>query len=148
MYSTCGLSRTAGFQAEVLARVNALRAAGAVCGATVYATAAPLIWNNMLMQAADNHSSDMAKNNYFSHNSLNGTSMGQRLLDAGYSFSALGENIAAGDSTVQGTVARWLDSPGHCQNMMNPVYREIGVACVHSDTATYGTYWTMDLGRP
>jgi len=146
--ASCGLSGSSGFQSEVLLRVNALRAAGAVCGTTIYAAAAPLNWNNVLQQAAADHSSDMAKNNYFSHDSLDGKTMGQRLLDAGYSFTAAGENIAANDSSVQGVVARWLDSPGHCQNMMNPAYRDIGVACAHSDLATYSTYWTMDLGRP
>jgi uncharacterized protein YkwD len=146
--ASCGLSGSGEFQSEVLLRVNALRAAGAVCGTTVYAAAAPLNWNNVLLQAAADHSSDMAKNNYFSHDSLDGKSMGQRLLDAGYSYIAAGENIAASDSSVQAVVARWLDSPGHCKNMMNPAYLDIGVACVHSDSSTYGNYWTMDLGRP
>jgi uncharacterized protein YkwD len=89
----------------------------------------------------------MAQNNYFSHDSLDGKTFAQRLTDAGYNYSAAGENIAAGDLTVEQVVNHWLNSPGHCVNMMNPTYRDIGVACASSTSASYGSYWTMDLGR-
>lgn len=145
--ASCGLNGAAGIEAEVLQRVNALRAAGAVCGTNIYSAAAPLIWNKVLQQAASDHSSGMAKNNYFSHDSPDGKTMAQRLLEAGYNYSAAGENIAANDSSVESVVTRWRNSPGHCQNMLNPVYRDIGVACVHSDTGAYSSYWTMELGR-
>src|SRR5665647_2684578 len=85
--ASCDLSGTSSFQAEVLQRVNALRAGGAVCGTTIYAAAPPLNWNNLLQQAASGHSSDMAKNNYFSHDSLDGKTFAQRLTDAGYYYS-------------------------------------------------------------
>ncbi len=43
----------------------------------------------------------------------------------------------------------WIASPGHCANLMNAGFAEIGVACVPGGAgATYSTYWTMDLGRP
>lgn len=145
--ASCESSGSSGFQAEVLLRVNALRAAGAVCGTTIYVAAPPLNWNNLLQQAASGHSSEMAKNNYFSHDSLNGKTFAQRLTDASYGYSAAGENIAAGDSSVEQVVNHWLHSPGHCVNMMNPTYRDIGVACASSTSASYGSYWTMDLGR-
>lgn len=145
--ASCGLNGAGGIRAEVLQRVNARRAAGAVCGTTIYAAAAPLNWNSLLLQAASDHSSDMGRNNYFSHNSLDGKTMAQRILDAGYSYTAAGENIAADDPTVESVVTRWINSPGHCSNIMNPTYSDIGVACVRSDTATYSRYWTMDLGR-
>jgi uncharacterized protein YkwD len=127
-------------------RVNALRAAGASCGTSNYPAAPALNWNNLLQQAASGHASDMAQNNYFLHDSLNGTTFAQRLSDAGYSYSAAGENIAAGDLTVEQVINHWLNSPGHCANMMNSVFREVGVACASSASASYGNYWTMDLG--
>lgn len=145
--TSCGLNGADGIQAEVLQRVNALRAAGMVCGTTVYGAAAPLNWSSLLQQAASGHARDMATNSYFSHDSLDGKTMAQRISDASYSYSAAAENIAAGDTTVQGVVTRWLNSPGHCVNMMNATYRDIGVACARSDSATYGYYWTMNLGR-
>jgi len=143
----CGLNGAAGIQGEVMQRVNALRAAGAVCGSTAYAATVPLAWNSLLLQAASGHSSDMAQNNYFSHTSLDGRTMVQRVVATGYTYSALGENIAAGQSTVESVITGWTNSPGHCQNLMNPAFRDIGVACVRSDTSNYRYYWTMVLGR-
>ena len=145
--ASCGLNGADGIRGEVLQRVNAFRAAGAICGTTIYASAAPLNWNKLLQQAASDHSSEMAQHNYFSHDSLDGTTMAQRLIAVGYNYTAAGENIAANDSSVEAVLNRWLNSPAHCVNMMNPIYSDIGVACVHSNSATYSSYWTMDLGR-
>ena len=143
----CGLNGAAGIQGEVMQRVNALRAAGAVCGTTAYAATGPLAWNSLLLQAASGHSSDMAQNNYFSHTSLDGRTMVQRVVATGYTYTNLGENIAAGQSTVEGVITGWTNSPGHCANLMNPAFRDIAVACVRSDTSNYRYYWTMVLGR-
>lgn len=146
--ASCQSSGASDFQAEVLLRVNALRAVGAVCGTTIYPAAPALNWNNLLQHAAAGHSSEMAQNNHFSHDSLNGKTFAQRLADAGYNYSAAaGENIAAGDSTVEQVVNHWLNSPGHCVNMMSRTYRDIGVACASNNNTSYGNYWTMDLGR-
>lgn len=142
----CGLTGRHGIQTEVLQRVNALRTAGAVCGTTTYAAAAPLTWNNDLLKAAQGHASDMAKNNYFSHNRPDGGTLAQRVRATGYHNPAVGENIAAGQPNVASVVSKWIDSPGHCQNLMNPRFRNIGVACARNDAATYRLYWTMDLG--
>lgn len=145
--ASCQSSGTSDFKAEVLQRVNALRAAGAMCGTVSYLPTPALNWSNLLEQAANGHSSDMAQNNYFSHDSLDGRTFTQRLTAAGYNYSAAGENIAAGDVTVEQVVNHWLNSPGHCVNMMNPAYREVGVACANNSSATYSNYWTMDLGQ-
>ncbi len=144
---SCGLSGASEFQAELLYRVNALRAVGAVCGSTIYRATGPLNWNNMLLQAASDHSSDMASNSLFSHVGTDGSTLPTRYAAAGYGFSAAGENIAAGQSTVEGVMRSWINSPGHCQNLMNPTYQDVAVACKRNDAATYGLYWTMDLGR-
>lgn len=145
---SCGLNGAAGIQSEVMQRVNALRSVGAVCGSTVYAATGPLVWNTLLLQAASGHSSDMTQYNYFSHTSLDGRTMEQRVQATGYTYTALGENIAAGQTTAQSVITGWTNSPGHCRNLMNPAYRDVAVACVRSDTSNYGYYWTMNLARP
>ena len=63
-----------------------------------------------------------------------------------YRYTAVGENIAAGQPGVESVVSKWIDSPGHGQNLMNPRFRNIGVACARNDAATYRLDWTMDLG--
>ena len=143
---TCGLSN---FQSQMLQLVNARRAAGASCGSRgSFAPAAALAWNTRLTDAAYGHSRDMADNNYFSHTSLDGRTLGQRVTAAGYSWSALGENIAGGPSTVQQVVDGWMASDGHCANIMNANFTEIGVACAGNASSQWGRYWTMDLARP
>ena len=89
----------------------------------------------------------MAANNYFSHTSRDGRSMVDRVNATGYGWLTLGENIAAGYPTVDSVIDGWMASDGHCANMMNPNFREVGLACVANPASTYKTYWTMNAGK-
>jgi len=142
---TCGLSN---FSADILARVNAARAAGRSCGTEgTFGPAVALAWNDLLTQAASGHSLDMAAQNYFSHTSKDGRTFSDRIDATGYRWQRLAENTAAGQTSVQQVVDDWLASDDHCANLMEPALRDIGVACAPgSVSTTYRTYWTMDLG--
>jgi uncharacterized protein YkwD len=143
---TCGL---ANFEADALRLINQIRATGASCGAQgSFAPAGPMSIQSRLGNAAYSHSRDMADRNYFSHTSLDGRTLADRVNATGYAWSSLGENIAAGYATVQRTVDAWIASDGHCANLMNPRFTEFGLACASNDASTYRTYWTLDLGRP
>jgi uncharacterized protein YkwD len=135
------------FQRDVLKHVNAVRAQARQCGDAGMAPAAPLGWNDVLFDAAADHSRDMASRNYFDHTDGEGNRVMQRATARGYVWRAIGENIAGGDGSVDRVMAGWLRSPGHCKNIMNPDYADIGVACVERDGTRWGTYWTMVLGR-
>ncbi|HEX2864806.1 MAG TPA: CAP domain-containing protein, partial [Deinococcales bacterium] len=111
---------------------------------TAYAAAAPLAWNSKLEAAALTHTQDMVKNNYFDHIGSDGSNPGTRATAAGYNWYTIGENIAAGYPDAASVMDGWLRSPGHCANIMNPNFKDIGVASVSG--GSYGTYWTMDLG--
>ena len=134
----------------MLARVNLWRASGANCGSEGNFGPAPAVaWNDLLTNAAAGHSQDMVDHNLFSHTGSNGSTLGQRVTAAGYTWQAVGENIAAGQTTINGVVDGWIASPGHCANIMNPAYVHIGVACINGTSSdTYPTYWTMDLAKP
>jgi uncharacterized protein YkwD len=143
--ATCGKD-AAKFQSRSLQRVNEYRKSGYDCGSEGYfAPTRPLAWNTALQSAASGHSSDMATHNYFSHTGLDGSEPGDRITRAGYAWSTWGENIAAGYDTVREVVDGWMQSDGHCANIMNPQFRDMGMACAQSDTSDYGKYWTMDL---
>jgi uncharacterized protein YkwD len=131
------------FVQSVMTAVNNARAQARTCGSTAYVATAALAWNDKLFAAAAAHSADMAQKGYFSHTSQNGTTFDQRISNAGYNWSTAGENIASGYNGVASVMAGWLQSPGHCANIMNAKYKDIGVACVKS--ATGSAYWTMDL---
>jgi uncharacterized protein YkwD len=143
--ATCALG---GFQQQVLGRVNQARASGRMCGSTMFKAVAPLAWNALLFNAAAGHAQDMAANNYFSHVSQDGRTFSQRIGAAGYTGSAIGENIAAGQASVDEVMDSWLQSPGHCENIMNGSYTEVAVACASNDASAYRQYWVMELGRP
>jgi uncharacterized protein YkwD len=134
------------FEAEVLRLVNEARGTARKCGSTRYKATGPLRWDSTLAKVATSHSKDMADHDYFSHDSRNGKSPFQRMKKAGYRYTSAGENIAAGFRSPASVVKAWLKSPGHCKNVMNRSYDELGVG--FATGGTYGTYWTQDFGNP
>lgn len=128
--------------------INQARANSRMCGGVFFNAAPALQWNSKLFAAAAGHSDEMAAKNYFGHNSADGTTPGDRLHNAGYAWSRFGENIAAGQTTAATVMQAWIDSPGHCENLMQPDVTEVAVACSRNDNATYRLYWTMDLAKP
>lgn len=136
-----------GVRQSILQQVNAVRARGYNCGGQVFGAARPVNWNEQLASASSAHSADMAQNNYFSHQSLRGTRAYHRVEAQGYKWRSVGENIAAGDYSIEGVMQGWLNSPAHCKAIMDPAYAEMGVACMARPGTTYGNYWTMVLGR-
>jgi uncharacterized protein YkwD len=143
--ATCGI---ADFGAEALRLVNARRAAGADCGAGgTFPPAPPVQWNDRLAAAAAGHALDMAEHDYFEHVGLDGRTVGQRVSAEGYNWHTVGENIAAGQRAIAQVVDGWIDSDSHCVNMMDPEFREIGMACAADAGSTYGRYWVLDLAR-
>jgi uncharacterized protein YkwD len=135
------------FQRDVLEHVNAARSLARDCGDTRMVPAPPLVWNDILFEAAADHSRDMANRNFFDHTGRDGNRVTQRATARGYVWRAIGENIAGGDGSVDRVMDGWLRSPGHCRNIMNPEYADVAVACVERDGTRWGTYWTMVLGR-
>lgn len=91
----------------------------------------------------------MALRQFFSHTGSNGSTIGSRLTAAGYAWSRAAENIAAGYPTVGAVVQGWVQSPGHCANLMNPALTDAGLACVPGPAGSaYSSYWTLAMGRP
>ena len=132
------------FKKEFLYRINLTRQSGCNCGVKYYPPAPPLSWNDKLEDAAESHAKDMARKDYFSHTSKDGRSMEDRILSAGYTYKgfksfAIGENIAAGQQSIAEVMDGWFKSEGHCKNLMNPSFKEVGVAM-------YKTYWVQDFG--
>jgi uncharacterized protein YkwD len=99
-----------------------------------------------LTSAASKHSADMATNDYFSHTGRNGAGFATRMEAAGHS-TPLSENIAAGNSTAQETLTRWMDSAGHRRNILDCSAKDMGVGVATDAGSTYGIYWTQDFGR-
>ena len=111
----------------------------------------PLVIDQNLEKAADDHSKNMAQQDFFSHTGKDGSRPWDRAEDAGYESRFVGENIAAGYRTPEDVVQGWIDSPGHRANMLNPDYNEIGLGYYfqQNDTGSvnYNSYWTQVFGK-
>jgi len=134
--------------ARVLELVNQARAAPRYCGGREFKAAGPLRWNEVLAKASALHAGDMARNNYFSHSGRDGSGPAQRIERTGYRYRSIGENIAAGQMKPEDVVAGWLKSPGHCANLMNPGFTEMGVAFAVEKNSRLGVYWAQTFGTP
>ena len=132
---------------RVIKYINRVRAKQQVCGDKAYAPAQAVTWNTKLFKAASEHSQDMATHNLFSHSGSDNSSTGERASAAGYDWKAVAENISGGTDTPEQTIDRWVTSPGHCHNLMNPAYTEVGMACVVNRASEYEIYWTLVLAN-
>lgn len=104
--------------------------------------------NAQLNAAADGHSVDMATNNYFSHDSLSGTTPPQRAASQGYpKANTVGENILAGRETASAAIADWKASTPHNNNMLDPSYVDIGIGRSFRAGSEFGWYWTTVFGK-
>ena len=131
---------------KLLTELNAARTRPRQCGAQSFTAAPPLAWNAALATAAEGNARSMANNNYFDHKDRDGRTPGDRAELAGYDFQQIGENIAAGQDTAHKVVEGWLASPGHCANLMNPQFRELGAAYATDPKSDAGIYWTAMFG--
>ncbi|SPO65327.1 CAP domain-containing protein [Pseudomonas sp. JV241A] len=143
--------RLGDWQAEgqkVLEMINAARSQTRQCGGQAFNATAPLAWNATLAGAAESHTRAMANNNFFDHKDRDGRTPGDRAELSGYAGQQVGENIAAGQDTPRKVVDGWLASAGHCANLMNPQFSELGAAYAVDPKSDAGIYWTAMFGAP
>ncbi len=102
--------------------------------------------NAALAAAARGHSQDMAEKGYFEHTSPNGSTMQDRVEAAGYRWSRIAENIAAGGQSAADTMSQWMNSSGHRANILDCALKDLGVGLYRKPGSPYGSYWTQDFG--
>jgi uncharacterized protein YkwD len=148
-YSGCGGRIApvvnAAYEQEVVDRVNTIRADNAL---------PPLKRASALDDAARYHATDLAQDNYFSHDSYDrsGGSLvyvcawSSRIQTYYPNWWSLAENIAAGYSTPASVMAGWMNSSGHRANILSTGNWEIGVG-YYAGSGDYYHYWVQDFGR-
>lgn len=97
-----------------------------------------------LNAAAQGHADDMAENDFFDHTGSDGSSFSERIDESGYPGSPLAENIAGGATEPEAVVDQWLESGGHCRNLMLEQADEIGVG--YAEGGDFGTLWVLKFG--
>jgi uncharacterized protein YkwD len=126
--------------------VNEARRSGLQCPSGFRPAVPELVADDKLRTAARLHALDMGENAYFEHDSLDGREPWDRMEDAGYTGFASGENIAAGSNNAIGTFEQWKNSDGHCLNMMDGDFNEIGVGYAQIDESPLTHYWVQNFG--
>ena len=136
------------FESRVLELVNEERAQGGDCGGRSFRPSHPLRGQSELDRAAKRHALAMAEEHFFDHRGPRGDTPKSRIDDSGYQGRAWGENIAAGQRSPESVVRAWMKSPGHCRNILNPLFTELGVSFVFESRSPYKTYWVQAFGTP
>jgi len=123
---------------DLLSASNRVRASGVACGPP----APELVRDSRLDAAALAHALDLharqdPMSGISSHYGTNGSTPTQRAAIAGWQ-GRVGENLARGSWAAPGVVGAWVNSPGHCANLMDPQHTHMGYAQV-------GPYWVQVL---
>ena len=142
-----GRASSSQVRARVVELVNEARSHARRCGREKFPAAPALGVSRKLNDAAAAHARDMARRKYFEHQGSDGSQPRDRVQRAGYQSRLTGENIALGPESAEEVVAGWLDSPGHCANIMDARFRDIGVGLA-SGTKRGQIYWVQTFGSP
>ncbi|MGH3586064.1 MAG: CAP domain-containing protein [Pseudonocardia sp.] len=94
-----------------------------------------------LTEAAEKHSADQAERGEMTHEGSDGSRTGERATRAGYSWSEIAENVAAGTRSGERAMELWMESSSHRKNIVNCDLTEMGVAEVDG-------YWTQVFATP
>jgi hypothetical protein len=101
--------------------------------------------NGALIRAAQKHTENMIRGNFFAHTGQDGSSPSDRVKAEGLNVGA-GENIAAGQTTAESVFDAWWNSSGHRSNMESCGYTHIGIGYANKSSinasASYSDYWT------
>lgn len=108
----------------------------------------PVRFSAQLNAAALAHTQRQASDGSIYHTDpQDGSSPGDRISRTGYQFSTWGENVAAGYPTAAAVMQGWMNSEGHCKNILNPAFTELGIGFV-TGGERYNQFWTQVFARP
>jgi uncharacterized protein YkwD len=101
-----------------------------------------------LDKAAQAHAQDMVDNNYFSHRSLDGRTLQDRILAADYRAWVMGENIAQGHPSEEVVLKAWQNSPGHNAVLNGQYFEEFGLGIAGGNRKTWVLVMASDGDKP
>ncbi|KAK9719532.1 hypothetical protein K7432_004739 [Basidiobolus ranarum] len=100
----------------------------------------PLKLDINLVQAAQKHTDYQARVGQMTHDEP-GRPLSTRVTETGFKWSAIGENVAMGYTSIDLVMEGWMNSAGHRQNILNPQFTSFGSGYVAN-----GNYWTQVFG--
>lgn len=116
---------------EMLTLINRERAAAGL---------SPLRLDDKLCQAAQVRAEEIVREN--SHTRPDGRRCFTAMDEAGVSYRAAGENIAAGQTSVAEVMDAWMNSTGHRANILNGNFGRVGVGFYNTNSG-YRMHWVQ-----
>lgn len=107
-----------------------------------------LRWDDRLAASASAQAADLARRATLSHQDGLGLGLPDRLRHAGYRLARAAENLALGSPDFEATLALWRASRAHCENLMEPAFTDVAVACAERPGEPESRVWVLQLGRP
>jgi uncharacterized protein YkwD len=108
----------------------------------------PLRASGAINADATSYAKLLGDKNFFAHDGLDGSSPSSRLAAAGYTGRFKGEALAAGQSSAQGALTTWLNSPAHRDIVLDPSAVDIGLGYYNKPGSSYTNYWVLVTGVP
>ncbi|MBN1514520.1 MAG: CAP domain-containing protein [Phycisphaerae bacterium] len=128
---------TAELAAQAVALGNTERAAVGVAALAV---------DPVLQAVAQAYAEIQAAQGFIGHTDLNGDTVDGRLNNAGYAWTAVGENLAYGPCTAEDVVQGWMNSEGHRTNLLRSVFTHTGLAVYRG--GEHRMYWVQVFATP
>jgi uncharacterized protein YkwD len=107
----------------------------------------PLTWDDDLAKVAQDYACRMIEGDFFGHvDPATETAPNHRLTLAGYEFNVMGENLAVGQTTAAEVLDGWMASPSHRDNILSPVWTQIGIGVRTDEDGTLR--WVLEFAEP
>ena len=103
--------------------------------------AGELVVDPVLTAVAEDYARTQAIQDFMGHVSPDGSTVMDRVLNAGYDPVAVAENLAYGHCTAEHAMSSWMDSEGHRTNLLNPTYTDTGVGVYRG--GEWEIYWVQ-----
>ena len=133
---SCKYTSSVSYTSQIESLINTAR---------TMASLSKLSVNSQLTAAAQGHSADMACHSLLSHTGSDGSTIYQRIVEAGYNPVNYLE-IIYGSGSPQGAFNWWMNDQVHHDAIMNTGVTEMGGGYAYVASSTYGSYYTVDFG--
>jgi uncharacterized protein YkwD len=130
----------AAMRREMMERVNAERRERALPA---------LRSSTVLDRIAQAYAEDMLKRSFYGHESPEGEMVRERAIAGGYRLTAVGENVASGQPTIEDVMKGWMASDKHRANVLSKIFVEAGFGlAIGKNRSGYQMIWVQVFGRP
>ena len=149
MLSACGeigTTGTATTSAPIAVNVTPEEMVAAINEVRKQNGAKPLVYSTVLADMAAGQARAMVSRDQMSHDFGPGLDLRDRATAAGY-HGPIGENVAAGQTSVDETLKDWLNSAGHRYTLLSDMWTSVGMVVMSAKVGSkYGVFWAADFG--